>query len=410
MAFGDCKDDAVLAEGWDRFCESLRSAGRLAFKDFNPANGQHRADAFRFLTQNLGQAFDLALETRDPAYPQIHAFTHATRKLGADAADFLYQQAWISGKHAYRLHGTKGTARFFNITVQGERREFAPSGAPSLHEPFGDTPQANLFGHQIEAAADGGFELFIGGPERPGNWLPTTPQSRKLFIRQGFDRWDETPWRLHIERISMDGPRPLPSPADMTQAFEWAGNFVSGLMRDWPDHPYAHSGGAVDPAQPNRFPAAPQSAPGDAQRGRAVAALVWELQPGEALVIEFAPGESFWMASLGGTFMNSYDYLYRPVSYTPSRAAVDADDKVRLVLCAEDPGLWNWLDSCGFRQGNLTLRTLMSASGPVIETQHVQLAHLHEALPAGTRKCSPEQRISLMWERFRGVQMQRLGI
>ncbi len=51
-----------------------------------------RADALRFLTQNLGQAFDLALETRDPGYPQIHPLCTPTRKLGGDVADFTYRR------------------------------------------------------------------------------------------------------------------------------------------------------------------------------------------------------------------------------------------------------------------------------------------------------------------------------
>lgn len=54
-------------------------------------------------------------------------------------------------------------------------------------------PEANLFGHQLESSWDGSFELYIGGPRRERNWLPTTRGSRKLFIRQGFDRWDELP-------------------------------------------------------------------------------------------------------------------------------------------------------------------------------------------------------------------------
>ncbi len=135
------------------------------------------------LTQNLGQAFPLALETRDPAFPQIHYFTHPYMKLGGDVSDFTYRQAWISGEHAYKITGRKGTARWFNLTVQGPKpakipgTDFAP-----LHEPFGDVPESNIFGHQIKADAEGNFELYIGGPQRPENWLPTTPGSRKLFI------------------------------------------------------------------------------------------------------------------------------------------------------------------------------------------------------------------------------------
>ena len=119
MAFGDGPDDAALRAAWENFCDQLKAAGERVFKDHNPSSGLQRADAFRFLTQNLGQAFDLALETRDPRYPLIHAFCNPTRKLGGDCADFAYQQAWIDGESTYRITGNRGTARFFNITVQG---------------------------------------------------------------------------------------------------------------------------------------------------------------------------------------------------------------------------------------------------------------------------------------------------
>ncbi|MGN6336648.1 MAG: DUF1214 domain-containing protein, partial [Mycobacterium sp.] len=160
MGFGDGSDDAVLQSAWTEFCARLQHAGERAFKDANPAAAVQRADAYRFLTQNLGQAFDLALETRDTGYPVLHTFCGPTRKLGGDCADFTYQQAWIDGHTTYRLTGTRGTARFFNVTVQGRRTP----GPGVLHEPFGDTPQANLLGHQLDVGEDGQFELYIGGP------------------------------------------------------------------------------------------------------------------------------------------------------------------------------------------------------------------------------------------------------
>ena len=55
MAFGDGADDAALDGAWSEFCERLKAAGRQAFKDFNATSGLQRADAFRFLTQNLGR-------------------------------------------------------------------------------------------------------------------------------------------------------------------------------------------------------------------------------------------------------------------------------------------------------------------------------------------------------------------
>src|SRR5689334_1925668 len=106
MAFGDGGSDEALRDAWHAFCDRLREAGDLAFKDRSPASDVQRADAFRFLTQNLGQAFDLALETRDPRFPMLHAFSHPTRKLGGDCADFTYHQAWIDGESTYRITGT----------------------------------------------------------------------------------------------------------------------------------------------------------------------------------------------------------------------------------------------------------------------------------------------------------------
>src|ERR1700742_5301886 len=121
MAFGDGPDDAALQSAWTAFCAQLQHAGEQVFKDANATSGEQRVDAFRFLTQNLGQAFDLALETKDTRYPVIHAFCSPFCKLGGDNADYTYQQAWIDGESVYRISGHRGSARFFNIAVQGPR-------------------------------------------------------------------------------------------------------------------------------------------------------------------------------------------------------------------------------------------------------------------------------------------------
>jgi hypothetical protein len=411
MAFGDCPDDAALRQAWGRFCEQLRDAGDKVFKQHNPANALQRADAFRFLTQNLGQAFDLALETRDTGYPMLHAFCTPTRKLGADAADFTYRQAWIDGHHVYRVAGITGSARFLNFTLQGPRLDTQPAtGWPSLQEPFGDIPEANLFKHQLETGADGSFELYLGGEQRDPNWLPTTPGTRKLFVRQGFDGWDETPARLSIERVGMESPRPLPNPEQMCEAMDWAGNFLTGAMSDWPDHPYQYSGGVVDPSALNQFPPDRTAASADdARRGRLAAHMCWQLAPEQALIVEFDAHDGFWMVSLGGAFMNSLDYLYRPVSFTPARTRVDDDGKVRLLLCADDPGYHNWLDTQGFEAGNLTYRNLLSDSGTAFKTRLVKRAELGSALPADTVRVTPQERIAQMHARFDSIR-RRYGI
>ena len=407
MAFGDSPYDESLRKAWAAFCTRLQEAGEKVFKDDNPATPLQRADGFRFLTQNLGQAFDLALETKDTRYPVIHAFCTPYCKLGGDAADFTYQQAWIDGASIYRISGNRGTARFLNFTVQGPRPEKIPgTDWPSLHEPFGDIPEANLFGHQLEAAWDGSFELYIGGPRRGPNWLPTTPGSRKLFIRQGFDRWDEQPAQFRIERVDMTEPRPLPTPESLVSAMNWAERFIGGLMNDWPEHPYHYSPASTNPAHANVFPQSDPAGDGgaDRRRGRAVANMCWRLAADEALIVEFDSHDGFWMMANMGSFFNSMDYLYRPVSYTTSRTKVDRDGKVRLILSHDDPGYHNWLDTQGFELGNMTFRNLLNDATTIIHTRLVKRSGLAEALPGDTVKISQEERQAQMRARFNGIQ------
>ena len=407
MAFGDCQDDAALNAAWEQFCDGLKEAGRQAYKQANPANPLQRADAFRFLTQNLGQAFDLALETKDPAFPQLHYFTTPNMKLGGDVADFTYRQAWISGDYAYRLSGRRGGARWLNVTVQGPRPDLIPgTDWPSLHEPFGDIPECNVLGSQLVYDADGNFELFIGGERQGDNWLPLTSGSRKLFIREAFDAWGETPTALTIERIGMAEPRPLPGPARMVEAMDWAGAFLTGAMRDWPEHSWLTSGGVCDPAQPNVFPGTSANSDADAKRGRMAAHMIWRLAPDEALVVEMDWHDGFWIFGMGGAFVGSMDFLHRPVSYTPARTMVDGDGVVRFVIAHDDPGVANWLDTQGFCAGNLTYRNLMSQNLATFRTRLVKRAEVRALLPADTARMTPEQRSAELLRRYRAVKLR----
>jgi hypothetical protein len=404
MALGDHPSDQTMMDAWRDFCRKLEAAGEKVFKEWNPPTPLQRADGFRFLTQNLGQAFDLALETRDTRYPKLHDFCNPTRKLGGDNADYIYIQAWIDGKSAYKITGNRGTARFVNFTVQGARPEKQPgTDWPSLHDPFGDIPQANLSSAQLQCEWDGSYELFIGGEKQGKNWLPTTPESRKMFIRQGFDRLDERPATMRIERLDMEGPRPMPTPEVMVEAMGWAGDFVTGLMRDWPDHTFLYNPARYH-EHLNEFPEIPGSDKDqDKKRGRSVSNMQWQIGPDEALIIEFEAPRTFWMATNMGSFYNSMDFLYRPVSYTPSRTRIDGDGKIRLVLAHDDPGVANWVDTQGFGVGALTFRDNDSAPLPDFKNSLVKRAELMDRLPADTATVTREQRLAQMRERFHGI-------
>jgi hypothetical protein len=97
------------------------------------------------------------------------------------------------------------------------------------------------------------------------------------------------------------------------------------------------------------------------------------------------------------------DYLYRPVSYTPSRTKIDADGRVRLVMAHCDPGVHNWLDTQGFRCGNLTYRHMLEGEPAALNTGVLKHDDVLAALPADTAMVSPAERTAAMWVRFHGI-------
>ncbi|HEY3653417.1 MAG TPA: DUF1214 domain-containing protein [Steroidobacteraceae bacterium] len=404
MAFGDSPHDQDLRQAWHAFCDRLKSSGDLVFKNSNPPSSLQRADGFRYLTQNLSQAFDLALETKDARYPSIHAFCSPVRKLGSDNADCMYLQAWIDGQSSYKVSGRKGTARFWNMTIQGPRVEGA------LHDPFGDTPEANLFGHELVANWDGSFEVYVGGPPQGQNWLPTTAGTRKIYFRQYFDRWDEVPASYIIERIDMHTPRPAPDHRTMITAMQWAADFVYNVVDYWPDHLWK-KGELIDPAAINRFNArnlvrTPWSAgeeEQDVRRGRFFTQMRWSLEEDQALIIEFPANDDFWMLTNEGMFGNSMDFTYRHVSYTPSRTAVDADGKIRFVVAQEDPGYANWVETQGYASGIISFRNVLTRNVPELTTKLVKTAALSGLMPPASKTVTSEERIRLLRERFHAI-------
>ena len=183
-----------------------------------------------------------------------------------------------------------------------------------------------------------------------------------------------------------------------------AGEFLTGAMRDWPEHSWRTSGGVVDPEQRNRFPAdkAANDA-SDAKRGRMAAHMVWELQPDEALIVEMDAHDGFWIFNMGNVFVGSMDFLHRCVSYTPARTKVGADNVARFVMAHDDPGMHNWLDTQGFSNGNLTYRNLMSQNPATFRTKLVKRADVLAALPPGTAMVSSGERTKQMADRYRSI-------
>jgi hypothetical protein len=203
----------------------------------------------------------------------------------------------------------------------------------------------------------------------------------------------------------MEEPRPLPTHETILESVRWAGDFLTGAMRDWPDREL-QIGSLFREQEINQFPASRFAASAeerDQRRGRFINTMRWRIAPDEALILEFESYDGFWMFTNMGTFWNSMDFLYRPVSYTPSRAAVDRDNRVRLIMTHADPGYQNWIDTQGFEEGYLTYRNVLSRTFPPIQTKLVKLRDLPAHLPGDSKRISPEERSRQMHQRFDSI-------
>jgi hypothetical protein len=92
----------------------------------------------------------------------------------------------------------------------------------------------------------------------------------------------------------------------------------------------------------------------------------WDLTPDQALLIETpAPPVSYWGFQLSNSLWNTLDFVNRQTSLNRGQAHIDDDGMLRIVVSERDPGVANWLDTMGHRQGAIHVRLEALAGRPV---------------------------------------------
>jgi hypothetical protein len=144
-------------------------------------------------------------------------------------------------------------------------------------------------------------------------------------------------------------------------------------------------------------PARANLATGGGQNTNVYAGGVFDLGLDEALVIEATvpvePAYSgFHLSNLWG---ESLDYANHQSSLNGFQAEPDDDGVVRYVVAHADPGVPNWLDTTGLKEGFLSFRWTYSREPehlPEIVVSTVKFGEVHRHLPATTRRVSPAER------------------
>lgn len=389
MAFGDTPYDEALQKAWEEFCEKIKSAGQLVFRQTAPSTPLDRATGFQYLSRYISKALNEKFEFNDPLYPQLWPLQTPTNKSFGDNPDCTYLVTWIDSAYTYRLVGNRGTVSWVSFLTQV--RDVPPSASSALNN------------RQLKTEWDGSFEITLSEKEHPGNWLKIGPGPTYLFIRQFFGEWDtEEPMTVRIERVGAEGQQPPPlTPERLMRGLTESADWMLQDSARWVDWVDFYRG------KPNQFVSGMPSWAGDGATGslgRSLQFCYWKIQPDEALIFEVTPPRcSYWNFELANYWFTSVDYRYRFSSLNGKQAVHEDDGSVRIAVSHADPAIPNWLDTSGHCVGMVNQRWVEAESHPTPSARLVKLSDLPSVLPANARRISQEERREQLRRRKIGV-------
>lgn len=388
--FGDCKDDEQLRDTWHRFCDELREAGELIFRDTTPANPVTRATGLRLLARNISLGLQFELENSDPRFPQLMHYFDPVRKQGGDNADALYQGAPINGSDTFKISGNRGSAAFFAVTV-----------LETGETPWGGAVVGTLLGDDLEVDEHGNFELYLSPEPQPGNWIKTSPDSYRVTFRQFFNDWEnERRMEARIERL---GPPAAPedfTPDKARDGLLGAAKWVAWSTQFWADK--------IDlwKARRNEFVSYGELEDKKIDFTPAGTPLIayWHVPRDEALIIRVTPPKNctYWNCEFGNYWWETMDYRQRITSINGHYAHYEEDGSLLVIISHADPGVGNWMDPSGHEDGYITFRWMGAEEVPRPVCEQVPISGI-EALKGGNTGVSVQSRGEGLRQRANGV-------
>jgi hypothetical protein len=368
-------------DAWAYFQERLTAAQQLVATTPVNRNSVDHAAGMRHLMVLLAVGIDVALRTDpDPVLAVNRASMDNVITWGLECPDCLYMNATLRGGESYRLFGNRGSARYVGLQTMD-----------------GIAATANCLVDDLAVRADGQFDVILSADEHDGNWLRLAGDHPTLTVRNFFYDWDtESPAALEIERVGPAVESTRGTGVSVSRQLHALGEFVYDNLKfflDFGAMPQAN--GFVPPMDMTEMGAAAENRP---VIGR------FELESGEALILEFQPPEGvYWSISLGNPWLETIDYARHQSSLNGHQGVIDSDGIARFVIAARDPGIANWLDTAGHSNGAMLLRCVRTDTAPVPSSRVVKFDDVSTVLPADTALTTAEERAEAIAQRRRAV-------
>ncbi len=392
-------DRRVLdGEIWDVLVDRLTNLKDIVWGDGVPDDPVVRAEGLRYLLRFLAAGIAACVEFDDADSPELGSYIENRMSWGLDNPDCNYSYTRVRGDATYRIAGNRGSARHLEFQVN--------TGHMSDGDFSGWRAVSALSGDDLASGPDGDFEIFLSADDASprsthrGNWMRLDDTASFLLVRQYFADWDvERPADLTIERVGAHYP-PEPLSTDRIAAHvdllcQWLDvgarcwdSISRGIMASEP--------GDLVPFRP------PDEASG--LKGQAYGMGSWRCGPDEAVILELDPPNArMWGVSLCDRFWQSIEFADRQSSLNSSQAVLTPDGRFVAVICHDDPGVANWLDPGGHREGTLALRYLQPETIPALSYRVVPRSELAAALPTDTPTITASERDAVIARRRRSV-------
>lgn len=370
------------SEAWRRWCRTLESVGLQALRQTITHDEIDLAEGLRHMGRMARLVLQVTMENRDSAHPYLWRSLGPDLKMGGDNPQGLYLAAPINGSDTFRVHGTRGSARWMSF-LTGR----TPGAVAAGEAAWG----AALFSPGLQVDEDGRFEIMIAPTPHAGNWLRSDAFSATLMIRQFFGTPDEVrPMDIRIENLTRgDEASPLLVLDGAIAGIDAAAAMFAGMV------PAMQSELIAKGRAKNRFATDigdPTSRAGGVPGGNSVTAR-WALEPSQALLVEVTPPTpcAYWDAQVGNGWYESFDYRNRFSGLTCEQAHLRDDGLLTLVVAQEDPGTVNWLETAHHREGHIAIRWQLSEGNlPIPRCRVVDVAAVREL--TGLPAVDPEQR------------------
>lgn len=312
----------------------------------------------------------------DPSRPFFHRHNDLVSQWGGPNADNVYRHARIDPGKRYVVRGRMHTCEEFILAIR----------AGFMHNETWGT-LATVTASDIGIGPGDDFEIELGpdGVSIPDGAI-------MVSIREYYFDWQaDEPAVITIECLDPD-PQPPVDEATLAARLDAAVDGMADSLRYWVEYMDSNRAERVD----NSFSTKTVALPTKGLTAARYEFCFWHLEPGEALIIETdEPAARYWAAQL--YMMRTFE-LVDPYGAITSRnhrqVTRSSDGRVRFVLAPVDPGVPNWLDTAGRRNGLCTIRWFWPTADerPAMSATVVDLDAVRAALPADTPTISTDDR------------------